>query len=98
MLSRRTVIALPALAASGQMALCIHRTTSAGSNFRKSLEGYARAGIRHVEVIPRMVEEFVKQESVAAAKRLLADLGLKGVSSGGVRGLAEPILREAGVL
>lgn len=68
----------------------MHQTTSAGSNFRASLEGYARAGIRYVEVIPRMVEEFVKQESASTAKRLLADLGLKAVSSGGVRGLAEP--------
>jgi 2-keto-myo-inositol isomerase len=96
MLSRRTVIAgsaaLPAslAAAAGQMPLCMHQTTSAGSSFRASLEGYARAGIRYVEVIPRMVEEFIKQESMATAKRLLADLGLKAVSSGGVRGLAEP--------
>src|SRR6478609_9436202 len=96
MLSRRTVIAGSAAlaasgaAAAGQMQLCMHQTTSAGSNFRASLEGYARAGIRYVEVIPRMVEEFIKQESMATAKRLLADLGLKAVSSGGVRGLAEP--------
>jgi 2-keto-myo-inositol isomerase len=92
MLTRRTVIALPAsvAAAAGQMTLCMHQTTSAGSNFRASLEGYARAGIRYVEVIPRMVEEFVKEESIAVAKRLLADLGLRAVSSGGVRGLAEP--------
>ena len=72
------------------MYLCIHQTTSAGSSFRGSLEGYARAGIRYVEVIPPLVEEFVKRESAAAARRLLTDLGLKAVSSGGVRGLAEP--------
>jgi sugar phosphate isomerase/epimerase len=72
------------------MYLSMHQTTSAGSSFRASLEGYARAGIRYVEVIPPMVEEFVKRENAAAAKRLMADLGLKPVSSGGVRGLAEP--------
>lgn len=95
MITRRDLLAASAAlpiypSQIGQMQLCIHQTTSAGSNFRASLEGYARAGIRYVEVIPRMLEEFVKQESVAAAKRLLADLGLKAVSSGGVRGLAEP--------
>ncbi len=72
------------------MHLCLHQTTSAGSNFRASLEGYARAGIRYVEIIPPFVDEFLKHETIDAAKRLLADLGLKAVSMGGVRGLAEP--------
>lgn len=95
MITRRGLLAASAAVPAypsqkGQMALCMHQTTSAGSSFRDSLDGYARAGIRYVEVIPRMVEEFVKQESVASAKRLLADLGLKAVSIGGVRGLAEP--------
>ncbi len=95
MLTRRSLIAASAAlpspaAAGGAMYLAMHQTTSAGSSFRASLEGYARAGIRYVEVIPPLVEEFVKRESVAAAKRLMADLGLKAVSSGGVRSLAEP--------
>lgn len=72
------------------MELCIHQTTSLAAGYRKSLEGYARAGIRMVEVIPPHVDEFVKNEGMPAARRLLADLGLKAVSSGGVRGLAEP--------
>ncbi len=82
--------AAPLAAAPGGMYLCMHQTTSAAAGFRKSLEGYARAGIRYVEIIPPQFEEFVRQESVAAARRLLADLGLKAVSSGGVRGLWEP--------
>lgn len=68
----------------------MHQTTSAGSTFRASLEGYARAGIRYVEVILPMAEEFAKRDSLAGAKRLIADLGLTAVSCGGVRGLAEP--------
>ncbi len=72
------------------MHLCLHQTTSAGSGFRASLEGYARAGIRCVELIPPLVEKFLQQDSVAAAKRILADLHLQAVSMGGVRGLAEP--------
>lgn len=95
MLSRRELIAagavLPARSApAGTMYLCIHQTTSAGSSFRASLEGYARAGIRYIEVIPPLLNEFLKQESVPTAKRLIADLGLTAVSMGGVRGLAEP--------
>lgn len=72
------------------MALCLHQTTLAAAGYRKSLEGAAKAGIRLIEVIPAHVEEFVKADSMAAARRLLSDLGLKAVSSGGVRSLFEP--------
>lgn len=80
----------PLAAAAPSMTLCIHQTTSAAAGYRRSLEGYAKAGIRYVEVIPAHVQEFVAKEGMAAARSLLADLGLKAVSSGGVRGLAEP--------
>src|SRR4029077_8521999 len=95
MLTRRSLIAASAAlpspaAAGGAMYLAMHQTTSAGSSFRGSLEGYARAGIRYVEVIPPLVEEFTRRESAGGARRLLSDLGLRAVSSGGVRGLAEP--------
>jgi len=82
--------AAPLAAASAPMVLCIHQTTSAAAGYRRSLEGYAKAGIRYVEVIPPHVNEFVAKEGMPAARRLLSDLGLKAVSSGGVRGLAEP--------
>ena len=72
------------------MHLCMHQTTSAAAGYRRSLEGYARAGIKYVEVIPPHLEEFVRAEGMPAARRILSDLGLKAVSSGGVRGLAEP--------
>jgi len=96
MLTRRHALLAPLLqaatagAAPGTMTLAIHQTTSNGAGYRKSLQGYARAGIKAVEVIPPHVEEFVKQEGMPAARRLLQDLGLKAVSSGGVRGLWEP--------
>jgi 2-keto-myo-inositol isomerase len=80
------------------MDLCLHQTTSAAAGYRASLEGYARAGIRYVEVIPPQVEEFVRKEGMPAARRLLSDLGLKAVSSGGVRGLAEPVPARAQAL
>src|SRR5579872_1809801 len=95
MLTRRNLLAatsaLPGLAAArGTMFLCMHQTTSAGATFRASLEGYARAGIQTVELTLPVVNEFVNRESAAAAKRLIADLGLTAVSCGSVRGLAEP--------
>jgi sugar phosphate isomerase/epimerase len=95
MLTRRNLLAaaaaLPVSAAeNGAMFLCMHQTTSAAAGFRASIEGYARAGIRYVELTLPMVHEFAARESVAAAKRLIADLGLKAVSCGSVRGLAEP--------
>jgi 2-keto-myo-inositol isomerase len=95
MLTRRDVIAagavLPATASpAGTMHLCMHQTTSAGSTFRASLEGYARAGIRFVEIIPPLTDEFLKDETPSAARHLISDLGLTAVSIGGPRGLAEP--------
>jgi len=94
MVSRRDSIAVLAgaalPAAAPAMSLCMHQTTSAAAGYRGSLEGYAKAGYRLVEVIPAHVDEFVRQEGMPAARRLLSDLGLRAVSSGGVRGLAEP--------
>ena len=93
MISRRSVLLAPAAAMAATpstMKLCLHQTTSADAGYRRSLEGYAKAGIKYVEIIPPQLEEFVKKEGMPAARRLLSDLGLTAVSSGGVRGLAEP--------
>jgi len=94
MLTRRNLLAAtaaaPLSASTGRMFLCMHQTTSAGSAFRASLQGYARAGIRYVEITFPIVGEFLKTGSVADAKRIIADLGLTAISFGGVRGLAEP--------
>lgn len=68
------------------MYLCIHQTTSAAAGFRRSIEGYAKAGIKHVEVIPAHYDEVGPD----AARRMLSDLGMTAVASGGVRGIFEP--------
>jgi sugar phosphate isomerase/epimerase len=73
-----------------KMALCLHQTTSAAAGYRKSLEGYSKAGIKYVEVIAPHVDEFVQAEGLSAAKRLISDLGMKAVSAGGPRGLWDP--------
>ena len=93
MLTRRTAILSSAAAMAarpGAMFLCIHQTTSLAAGYRRSLEGYAKAGFRYVELIPAHIREFVQKEGMPAAKKLLSDLGLKAVSSSGGSGLAEP--------
>ncbi len=92
MLTRRAVLAMPAAlaAAPNHMTLCLHQTTLAAAGYRRSIEGAAKAGIKLVEVIPPHLKEFVDKEGMPAARRLLTDLGMKAVSSSGVRGLWEP--------
>jgi 2-keto-myo-inositol isomerase len=101
MLSRRTVLLAPlgtlavpaarAAAAPGRMTLAIHQNTSAAAGYRKSLEGWARAGIRNVEITATLVDGFLKTESLAAARRVLTDLGLNPVSCASeVQALWEP--------
>ena len=98
MLPRRTVLQAPlalaagsASAAKGKLTLSIHHVTSAQAGYRKSLEGWAKAGIRHVEPSAPLLDEFLRTESLASAKRVLADNGLNIVSGAvGVTGLWEP--------
>jgi 2-keto-myo-inositol isomerase len=69
---------------STKMTLSIHQNTSRGAGYRKSLEGWAKAGIKFVEITDVMLDEFLKADTVAAAKRVLTDLGLTPVSSAAV--------------
>jgi len=99
MISRRVMLMTPlaltagraASGASGKMTLAIHQNTSAASGYRKSLEGWSRAGIKYVELTSALLDEFLKTDSLAAAHRVLTDLGLTPVSCAcGVAGLWEP--------
>src|SRR5580704_18653918 len=72
--------AVPEPAASGKMTLCVHQNTSRGAGFRKSLEGWARAGIKNVELTDVLLDEFLKTEDLGAAGRVVTDLGLTVVS------------------
>ena len=87
MMTRRLLFAVPLLqtlpgarAAAGKMTLCMHQTTSAGAGYRKSLEGWSRAGIREVELTAAVLDEFLKTDSLQAAHRVITDLGLTPVS------------------
>lgn len=78
-------------AATGKISLAIHQNTSAAAGYRRSLDGWARAGIRNVELTVQLLDEFLKTDSLAAARRVLTDLGLTPVSCAcGVQGLWEP--------
>jgi sugar phosphate isomerase/epimerase len=97
--------ALTALAAAraafgaGKMTLAIHQNTSSGAGYRASLEGWARAGITHVEITNTLLDGFLKSDSLAAARRVLTDLGLTPVSGAcGVGGLWEPNPNRAAAL
>ena len=99
MLLRRSILVAPVAllaaravrSASRKMTLALHQNTSAGAGYRKSLEGWARAGIKNVELTYALVEEFLKTDSLAGARRVLADLGLAPVSAAlSVTGLWEP--------
>src|SRR5213596_129419 len=106
MLSRRVILIAPlalvaarAASAAGKMTLAIHQNTSAGAGYRKSLEGWSRAGIKYVEITNTLLDEFLKTDSLAAARRVLTDLGLTPVSAAcGVGGLWEPNPNHAAAL
>src|SRR5436309_589377 len=98
MITRRAILSAPLVAmiareasAAGKMTLALHQNTSAGAGYRESLEGWARAGIKHVELTSVHVDGFLKTDSLASARRVLSDLGLTPVSGAcGVTGLWEP--------
>jgi 2-keto-myo-inositol isomerase len=77
-------MAMPAAAAPGKMSLCIHQNTSRAAGYRKSLEGWAKAGIKNIELTDAMLDDFLKTGTVADAKRVVTDLGLTAVSSAAV--------------
>ena len=92
MLTRRTLLLAPLVAATarsvaaqtaapGKMLLSIHQNTSRGAGFRGSLEGWAKAGIRYVELNDGLLDQFLQNDTLAAAGRLLGDLGLTPVSA-----------------
>lgn len=108
-LSRRDVLLAPvALAAAGtvapvpaggKMTLALHQNTSNGAGYRNSLEGWARAGIKQVEITNVLLDDFLKTDSLAAATRIISDLGLELVHGAtGVTEIWEPSPNRAASL
>src|SRR5258706_6004053 len=109
MISRRVMLVAPlgtlavsgvrAAAATGKMTLSIHQNTSAAAGYRKSLEGWARAGIKNVELTNTMLDDFLKTDTLAAARRVYTDLGLTAVHGAtGAGGIWEPNQGRAAAL
>ena len=73
--------AAPRPPAAGPMVLAMHQNTSRAAGFRGSLEGWARAGIRHVELSDALLDGFLERDTLAAARRVLDDNGLIPVSA-----------------
>ena len=95
MISRRTLLMSSLVAplaevgmaqsrGTGKMVLSIHQNTSRGAGYRKSLEGWAKAGIKNDELTDTLLDEFLKTDTLAAAKSVVNDLGLTPVSSAAV--------------
>jgi 2-keto-myo-inositol isomerase len=105
-LTRRDVLASPLSLAvlqarpqAGRMTLGLHQNTSAGAGYRRSLEGWAKAGIRNVELTAPLLDEFLKTDTLAAARRVLTDNGLTPVSAAsGAPGIFEPNPNRAAAL
>jgi 2-keto-myo-inositol isomerase len=106
--SRREMLATPvvlaattavATAAPDKMTLAMHQNTSNGAGYRKSLEGWARAGIKDVEITNVLLDEFLKTDSLASARQVITDLGLNPVQGAtGVPELFEPSPNRAAAL
>jgi sugar phosphate isomerase/epimerase len=95
MLPRRTLLAAPLAATlvrvlhaqeagDGAMQLAMHQNTSRAAGFKRSLEGWARAGIRYVELTDVLLDEFLRSDTLPGARRLLDDLSLTPVSAAAV--------------
>lgn len=76
---------------AGGLFVCIHQASTARFDFKASVEGIAKAGVRAVEADLAKVRAFTQLpgESAATAKRLLDDLGVKPVSTSNHLGLPD---------
>lgn len=69
---------------AGKMQLAMHQNTSRAAGYRGSLEGWARAGIRYVELTDNLLDGFLESDTLTGARRVLEDLGLEPVSAAAV--------------
>ena len=88
-------VSTAAAAAKLENPLAVNQATSMNADFRRAMEGYARAGLRHVEPWISKIDEFAGKESLAAARRLLADNGLTPVCACAQGGIVEPLPDQA---
>jgi 2-keto-myo-inositol isomerase len=88
-----------AAASAGGMTLCMHTNTSSGAGYRGALEGWAKAGIKYVELNGSLVDEFLKTDTIGGARKVLSDNGLTAVhGTVGQLGLIEPNEKHAAAI
>jgi sugar phosphate isomerase/epimerase len=86
-----TTTAVATAAPDKTMTLAMHQNTSNGAGYRKSLEGWARARIKDVEITNVLLDEYLKTDSLPSARQVITDLGLNPVQGAtGVPELFEP--------
>jgi len=73
---------------------CINQATTARADFPVAMDAYAIAGFRAVELWLDSVKAFLEKESVAAARRVMADHGIQPVCSCCEEDLFFPRLRD----
>ena len=64
-----------------KMLLSIHQNTARPAGYRGSLEGWAKAGIKYVELNDGLLNAFLETDTLAAAKQILTDNDLTPVSA-----------------
>lgn len=73
------------------MMLCMHSNTSAAAGYRAAMEGWAKAGIKYVELNALFLDEFLRNDTLDGARKVLSDNGLTAVHGAvSVDGLLEP--------
>lgn len=70
-----------AAAQAVRLQLAMHQNTSRAAGYRGSLEGWARAGIRYVEINDGLLDRFLEGDTLAGAGRVMTDNGLTPVSA-----------------
>ena len=81
------------------MTLGFHQNTSIGAGYRKSLEGWAKAGVKYVELTSNLLDDFLKTDTLDGARKVLTDNGLTPVSAAcGAGGIFEPNPKRAEAL
>ena len=86
-------------AARAGMTLCMHTNTSSGAGYRGALEGWAKAGIKYVELNGSLVDDFLKTDTIEGARKVLTDNGLTPVhGTVGQFGLVEPNDKHAAAI
>lgn len=83
-------LVVAAVPAAPNWKLAMNQATSMAADYRRAMEGYAKAGFKYVEPWVSKIDEFAAKDSLPAAKRILSDNGLTTVAACAQGGIVEP--------